>query len=88
MRGNLSGDLTAAFVAPDEGNLRLTAAATDAIDKAVALPEVTTDIDRKPRGAVPDLGCPRVSRPLTFPGARSGNTSVGDRAQRDRDSQG
>jgi nitrous oxidase accessory protein NosD len=56
MRGNLSGDLTAAFVAPDEGNLRLTAAATGAIDKAVALPEVTADIDRKPRGAIPDLG--------------------------------
>ena len=56
MRGNLSGDLTAAFVAPDEGNLRLTAAATGAIDKAVALPEVTADIDRKPRGATPDLG--------------------------------
>ena len=56
MRGNLSGDLTAAFVAPDEGNLRLTAAATGAIDQAVAVPEVTTDIDRKPRGAAPDLG--------------------------------
>ena len=56
MRGNLSGDLTTAFVAPDEGNLRLTAAATGAIDKAVALPKVTADIDRKPRGAIPDLG--------------------------------
>jgi hypothetical protein len=56
MRGNWSGDHTAAFVAPDEGNLRLTAAATDAIDKAAPLPEVTTDIDRKPRGAAPDLG--------------------------------
>jgi hypothetical protein len=56
LRGNRSGDFTAAFVAPEEGNLRLTAAATDAIDKAIALPEVTTDIDRKPRGAAPDVG--------------------------------
>src|SRR5262249_14404906 len=56
MRGNLSGDLTAGFVAPEEGNLRLTAAATDAIDKAVPVPEVTTVIDRKPRGTTPDLG--------------------------------
>ena len=63
MRENLSGDFTAAFVAPEEGNLRLTAAATDAIDKAVPLPEVTTDIDRNPRGAVPDLGAHEDSGP-------------------------
>jgi hypothetical protein len=56
MRGDLSVDLTAAFVAPDEGNLRPTAAATGAIDKAIALPEVTADIDRKARGAIRDLG--------------------------------
>ena len=64
MRNNLSGDFTAAFVAPEEGNLRLKAAATDAIDKAVPLPEVTTDIDRKPRGPAPDLGAHE------FPGPR------------------
>jgi lysophospholipase L1-like esterase len=56
LRGNRSGDFTAAFVAPEEGNLRLTAAATDAIDKATALLEVATDIDRKLRGTAPDLG--------------------------------
>jgi hypothetical protein len=32
LRGNRSGDFTVAFVAPGEGNLRLTAAATEAID--------------------------------------------------------
>ena len=41
---------------PEEGNLRLTAAATDAIDRAVPVPAVTTDIDREPRGVTPDLG--------------------------------
>ena len=38
------------------GTYNLTAVATEAIDKATALPEVTTDIDRKPRGAAPDVG--------------------------------
>jgi hypothetical protein len=56
LRGNASGDFTASFVAPAEGNLRLTAAASAAIDRAAPLPDVTTDIDRKPRGAAPDLG--------------------------------
>ncbi len=56
LRNNVSGDFTAVFVAPAEGNLRLTAAASAAIDKAIPLPEVTTDIDRHPRGAAPDVG--------------------------------
>jgi len=56
LRNNLSRDLTAAFVAADEGNLRLTAAATAAIDRAEPLAEVPADIDRTPRGAHPDLG--------------------------------
>ena len=47
---------TAAFVAADEGNLRLTAAATAAIDRAEPLAEVPADIDRTPRDAHPDLG--------------------------------
>jgi hypothetical protein len=56
LRDNVSGDLTGVFVAPAEGNLRLTAAATAAIDKAMPLSEVTTDIDRKPRDTAPDIG--------------------------------
>jgi hypothetical protein len=53
--GDESGPAVA-FVAREEGNLRPTAATADAIDKAVALPGVTTDINRKPRAAAPDLG--------------------------------
>lgn len=56
LRDNPSHDLTTAFIAVEEGNLRLTAAATAAIDKASSSPEVTTDIDRKPRGKAPDVG--------------------------------
>jgi len=56
LRNNLSRDLSAAFVAADEGNLRLTAAATMAIDRAGPLADVAADIDRTPRGAHPDLG--------------------------------
>lgn len=73
LRDNLSRDMTAAFVAPDKGDLRLTAAATAAIDRAAPLAEVTTDIDLKPRDSHPDLGAnefvapgrrpPAVSRP-------------------------
>jgi hypothetical protein len=63
IRSNASGDFSGAFVAPEEGNLRLSAAATDAIDKAIPLPEVATDIDRNPRGAVPDLGAHEFHSP-------------------------
>ena len=71
LRGNLSGDFTAAFVAPEEGNLRLTAAATAAIDKAVPSPEVTTDIDRKPRAR------PRTSAPTNSPARDADGRIVG-----------
>jgi hypothetical protein len=56
LHDNLSRDLTGSFVHPAEGNLRLTAAATAAIDHAVRMPQVPTDIDRRPRGDRPDLG--------------------------------
>ena len=49
-------DLSAAFVAAEEGNLRLTARATDAIDRAIPLPEAGTDIDCRPRARAPDIG--------------------------------
>jgi hypothetical protein len=64
LRNNLSGgDLTGVFVSAGEGNLRLTAAATMAIDRALPLPRVTTDIDRRPRGAAPDLGAHEFEPP-------------------------
>ena len=53
--GNLIKDTTAALVDPTHGNLHLTQAATEAIDKAVTLDEVAEDIDRQPR-AKPDVG--------------------------------
>ena len=53
--GNLIKDMTAAFVDPARGNLHLTQAATEAIDKAVTPDEVTEDIDRQPRTR-PDIG--------------------------------
>src|SRR5205823_2941514 len=53
---NLEGDFTAYFVAPEAGNLRLASRATEAIDHALPLPEVTDDIDRHPRDAKPDIG--------------------------------
>lgn len=70
MHDNLVADLTAAFVAPAEGNLRLTAEATGAIDRAIPLPGAREDIDRHPHGEAPDLGAheftppaPRTPRP-------------------------
>jgi len=55
-RQNLEKDVTAFFVDAAAGNLHLKRALPDATDKAVPLPEVTEDIDRKPRGRAPDVG--------------------------------
>jgi lysophospholipase L1-like esterase len=53
---NLEKDLTDVFVNPSQGNLHLTVLAADAIDKAVPLSEITSDIDREPRSTKPDIG--------------------------------
>ena len=55
LTGNLIKDMTDAFVDPAHGDLHLTGAATEAIDKAVTPDEVTEDIDRQPR-TKPDIG--------------------------------
>ncbi len=60
LTGNLIKDLTSAFVDPAGGNLHLTRAATEAIDKAVPLPDVTEDIDRQPR-VNPDIGADELA---------------------------
>jgi hypothetical protein len=46
------------FVNPPLADFHLTAAATDAIDKGVSLPEAGLDLDGQPHsaGAAPDLG--------------------------------
>lgn len=67
LRDNYSGDLRKAFVAPAEGNLRLTAAATAAIDRATPRPDVPNDIDRNPRGPAPDLGAHEFRPPADPP---------------------
>ena len=58
--GNLIKDTTSAFVDPTHGNLHLTQAATDAIDKAVTPDEVIEDIDRQPR-VKPDIGADELN---------------------------
>jgi hypothetical protein len=69
LRNNFSRDMTAAFAAPDKGDLRLTASATDAINKAEPLAEVTTDIDRNPRDSHPDFGAHEFVSPGERPPA-------------------
>jgi len=58
--GNLIRDLTADLVDPAHGNLHLTEAATEAIDKAVTPDEVAEDIDRQPR-VKPDIGADELN---------------------------
>ena len=56
LRHNLARRLGGYFVDPAAGNLALTAAATDAIDQGLSLPEVDRDIRQRPRSGKPDLG--------------------------------
>jgi hypothetical protein len=60
---NVIMDLTAALVAPEEGNLRLTARASEAIDRAAVLAGVPEDIDRRNRIAPADLGAHEFAGP-------------------------
>jgi len=55
-------EMTDAFVDPNHGNLHLKPTATEVIDKGVALPEVTEDIDGQRRDAQPDLGADELVR--------------------------
>jgi hypothetical protein len=56
LRHNLTGRINSYFVDPASGNLALTQAATEAIDKGISLTDVTEDIRRLPRSGYPDLG--------------------------------
>ncbi|KPK37059.1 MAG: hypothetical protein AMJ65_15505 [Phycisphaerae bacterium SG8_4] len=56
LRHNLTGRLEGYFVDPASGNLALTRAADEAIDKGTSLPDVTEDIRRQPRDELVDLG--------------------------------
>jgi hypothetical protein len=52
---------------PDFGNLRLTSAATEAIDRVAPHPDGKEDIDRRARGDKPDAGAHELSPALTTP---------------------
>jgi len=53
---NYEKDLADAFVDPAAGNLHLKRRINEVIDRAVKLPQVTTDIDNQPRDPKPDIG--------------------------------
>ena len=53
---NPIGDRAGTFTDPAHGNLHLTPAGIDTVEKAVIVAEVTDDIDGQPRGATPDIG--------------------------------
>ena len=52
----VSPKITDYFVAPERGDLHLTAKAAQAIDRGTRLKDVVEDIDGRPRGDKPDLG--------------------------------
>jgi hypothetical protein len=56
LRQNLARRLDGYFVDPASGNLALTPAATEAIDRGVSVPEVTDDIRGRARSGRPELG--------------------------------
>jgi hypothetical protein len=73
---NLAGAAPDLFVYPDQGNLRLTAAATAAIGKAAALPDIKEDFDGAARDGQPDIGACEFGAkpPASLPGL--GGSSV------------
>ena len=58
-----SSPLASWFVDPTNGDLRLTASATPAIDTAAVLAEVTDDYFAAPRGSQPDKGAYEIQQP-------------------------
>ncbi|NQU25907.1 MAG: right-handed parallel beta-helix repeat-containing protein [Candidatus Nealsonbacteria bacterium] len=60
LRGNVTRELTAAFVDAARGNLHLKTATPGVSDAADPLPEVVEDIDRQGRGKRPDVGADQV----------------------------
>jgi len=53
---NCIQEMTDVLVDPSRGNLHLTSSATELLQRAVALPDVTEDIDGQARGARPYVG--------------------------------
>jgi hypothetical protein len=61
---NHIGDFTGCFTDASNGNLHLTKAATNAIDKAIPMAEVKEDFDRELRGTRPDIGADELKNSL------------------------
>lgn len=61
---NLIKDMNSAFVDPTQGNLHLTPAAVEAIDRGEVLPEAGADIDGQRRDTKPDIGADELAIPL------------------------
>ncbi len=53
---NLIGDFTNFFINPKCGDLHLTQAAIEVVDKGIPFAEIKEDFDGDPRGAMPDIG--------------------------------
>lgn len=62
LRNNLARRLDGYFVDPAAGDLALTPAAKEAIDKGLLLREITDDIRQRPRTGTPDLGAWEAGR--------------------------
>jgi lysophospholipase L1-like esterase len=60
-KSNLEKELTAAFVNPSQGNLHLTMRATEALNRAEQLSDVTGDIDGEARSNEPDIGADELT---------------------------
>ncbi|MBN2129172.1 MAG: right-handed parallel beta-helix repeat-containing protein [Sedimentisphaerales bacterium] len=58
---NHIGEMTSVLKDPGRGNLHLTDAAAGLLDRAVALPEVTEDVDGQPRGVRPYIGADELA---------------------------
>jgi hypothetical protein len=56
LRDNREGDFTTLFADPAAGNLRLTRSDPGIVDAAPPRPEITDDIDGRPRGPKADIG--------------------------------
>jgi hypothetical protein len=63
LRHNPARDLTAAFLDPAAGHLRLTAAAAATIERVERLPDVPEDIDHARRGARTAVGAQEIAPP-------------------------
>ena len=63
IRGNFTGDATAAFAGAGDGDLHLAKVLEGVVDAAEASPDVKEDLDGRPRGPRPDIGADEREAP-------------------------